>query len=425
MQDIFNKYINEENYNAKIDDNIIIFDKNIFFSQAIEDLNSLENILISSYSGNDYLEKQGFHISEKLKIVKDKFTGNGKINKVDFFDLICDALKEIKDYHLVFNLLYFNKAFAFCEHNTLYFADIVIERQNSDYIICESGYKEIEIGSIIYPQKENLRPTFNNKFLYGVFSETSISNININLKYKDVTVTVRSLPIKNNIKNIWEKQNVFDTDIVKINRFRTSNEQEKAEMQEFIAYGKKLRNSKRLIIDLRGNGGGDSQNARNFIENLNGTAIFDLNYAKLDTQASRLAEISFFDEYNDENEYNDKRREILKDSSAFWSCMPKQEKTKGTFEGELYILTDRGTGSSGEIMIKCLKDNIPQTIIVGENTCGILNTGDSREFILPHSLMLLSIPTAIFADIFIEGTGFLPDIWVNGDALDALLHHIK
>lgn len=423
MENIFTKFINEEKYNAKIDDNIVIFDKNILFSQAIEDLNSLENILISSYSGKDYLEKQGVNISENLRILKDKFTGNGKIHKVEFFDLICNALKEIKDYHLVFNLLYFNKAFAFCEHNTLYFANIVIEQQGDSYIIDESGYKEIEVGSIIYPQKENLRPTFNNKFLYGVISEIPVSNIIINLENKDLTVTVHSLPIKNNIKNIWEKQRIFDTDIVKINRFKIFNEQEKTEMQEFISYGKELRNSKRLIIDLRGNGGGDSYNARKFIENLNDSVIFDLNYAKLNTQASRLAEISFFDEYEDENDYNGKRCEILKDNSAFWTCMPKQEKTKGTFKGEIYVLTDRGTGSSAEIMIKCLKDSIPQTVIVGENTCGILNTGDGREFILPHSLIFLTIPTAIFADIFIEGTGFLPDIWVNGDALDALLHY--
>ena len=424
MGNIFGKFINKEEYNAKIDDNIMIFDTNIFFPQAVEDLNSLENILISSYSGKDYLEKQGFNISEKLRILKDKFTGDGKINKADFFHMICYALKDIKDYHLVFKLPYFNKSFEFCKHNTLYFADIVIEQREDDYIVCESEYKEIEVGSIIYPEKENLRATFNNRFLYGIFSEIPIVNMNISLKTKDLTVIVKSLSIENNIQHIWDKKRILDIDIVKVQRLATFNEHEKTEMQEFISYGKELRNSKRLIIDLRGNGGGDSYYARNFIENLNDAAVLDLNYAKLNTQASRLAEISFYAE--NEKDYDDKKHEILKDTSAFWTYLPKQEgKIQGTFKGELYVLTDRGTGSSAEIMIKCLRDNIPQTIIVGENTCGKLNTGDPRYFILPNSAIFLNIPTAIFADIFTEGTGFLPDIWVNGDALDALLHNLK
>lgn len=149
----------------------------------------------------------------------------------------------------------------------------------------------------------------------------------------------------------------------------------------------------------------------------------NLDYAKLNTQGSRLAEISLYTENLDD--YKKVREEILLDSNSEWKCSKPSPVGDGQFKNQLVVLIDRNTASSAEIMLKCIKDNIPQSIIIGENTSGTLNTGDIRYYYLPNSLIFLNIPTAIFAGIFEEGTGFYPDFWSKDDAMKSAMDYLS
>jgi len=336
---------------------------------------------------------------------------------------LCSALDDVKDSHLVFSLPYFEKTHRFCAHNTVYFADIVLQKNNDDYVAVISHDPSVKCGDVITIEEKCLFKTIDGKFLYGIFSEKPIQTVICNCAGKKVQLNVFPAPLKQiSDTDLWSYNRCDGIDIVTIRSLAAFSVDEKQDMEKLVALGRELKKSPKIILDLRGNSGGDSEIARRFIENLNGNAYMNLNYAKLNTQGSRLAEISLYAKNLDE--YEKVREEILLDASSEWQCTEPYPVCDGQFKNQLVVLTDRNTASSAEIMLKCIKDNIPQSIIIGENTSGTLNTGDIRYYYLPNSLIFLNIPTAIFAGIFEEGTGFYPDFWSKDDAMQlAMLYH--
>lgn len=422
--DLYNDYISERHFKSTIKSNVGIFDVNIYTTQMEEDIEALAYILDNIYSGRDFLEKKGVSISEKLNDLKEEIKSVRSMNKASFFKCLCSALDDIKDSHLVFTLPYFENMHLFCSHNTVYFANIVLQKSNDDYIVVSSEDSLVKCGDIITAEEDRILKTTDGNFLYGVFSEKPIKTATCNCAGEKVELNVSPVPLKQaSGTDLWSYNCCNGIDIVTIHTLAPFSTDEEQKMERLVDLGKELKMSQKIILDLRGNSGGDSEIARRFIENLNGCASMNLNYAKLNTQGSRLAEISIYAENLDD--YKKAREKILLDPDSEWQCSAHNPVFDGDFKNQLIVLTDRNTASSAEIMLKCIKDNIPQSIIIGENTSGTLNTGDIRYYYLPNSLIFLNIPTAIFAGVFEEGTGFYPDFWSKNDALQSAIDFLS
>lgn len=420
--DVYHDFILDKESISNVKNNVKVFDINIYPEQMKEDISVLEYILCNIYSGKDFLKKRGIVVSDKLNAAKLKIDAVSFMNKVDFFNLLCSVLSEVEDDHLVFTLPYFEQTHHFCMHNTVYFADFVLQKNGDKYVVVASNDSSIKCGDIIEAEEDCLYATVGSQLLYGVFSKKDIQTTTCICNGKEIKINVFSMPVKKISSDIWSYNKYQDIDIVAIHRFTSFNEVEEQEMINLISLGSKLKESKKIILDLRGNYGGNSQYVQRFIENLNGSAVLNLNYAKLNTQGSRLAEISLY--ANDLLNYEYIKKEILSDPISRWQCSEIQPIQEAQYKKELILLTDRRTASSAEIMIKCVKDNIPQSIVIGENTSGTLNTGDIRYFYLPNSMIFLNIPTAIFAGIFDEGTGFIPDYWSKDDAMQSAINYL-
>jgi hypothetical protein len=99
------------------------------------------------------------------------------------------------------------------------------------------------------------------------------------------------------------------------------------------------------------------------------------------------------------------------------------------FQGPIYILTDKRCGSSCESSIDVF-DPMPSVKRVGQSTAGTLHFGNIGKLLLPHSRVIVQIPTHanIFRDNrFTEKVGFAPHINVKDgeDALTKLLSLIE
>ena len=96
-------------------------------------------------------------------------------------------------------------------------------------------------------------------------------------------------------------------------------------------------------------------------------------------------------------------------------------------ENLLIILANKNTGSAGEMFVD-LAHNVENTIIVGTNTAGVL-IGDSTGYItLPNSKVPVTFGTGLSffpENYFEEFVGFMPDLWVSGDAEEAVLNFIE
>ncbi len=70
------------------------------------------------------------------------------------------------------------------------------------------------------------------------------------------------------------------------------------------------------------------------------------------------------------------------------------------FAGRIHILADRATGSSGETMVQSLLEH-PRATFVGENTAGALNFGNVGYLVLQHSQIYI----ALASDYWLHANG--------------------
>lgn len=82
------------------------------------------------------------------------------------------------------------------------------------------------------------------------------------------------------------------------------------------------------------------------------------------------------------------------------------------------VLIDNEVGSAGELYVEKLR-TLKNVIFVGTNTNGCALIGGDFPYKLPNSGEVLFFGAGlILKPNFEEGTGYMPDIWVNGkDAL--------
>ncbi len=215
---------------------------------------------------------------------------------------------------------------------------------------------------------------------------------------------------------------------------------------------KDLKKSNAIILDLRGNTGGDDQMGISLAELLFGHPIehpikrqyrsqtpetFAL---KVNTQKVYIKNIQM----DEEKVPTDIEQELIYQEENFKKALnneisPLYTRTdKGTgsrldpitgFKKPIYILMDSECGSSCEFTIAAFEWH-PYVKRVGENTRGTFHFSNAAIAVLPNSKFKVMIPTQhseYFDKRFIERVGFSPDIKVESgkDALDITENLIK
>ena len=173
-----------------------------------------------------------------------------------------------------------------------------------------------------------------------------------------------------------------------------------------------------IILDLRGNGGGCGSLPTRWMYNVTGQLVpsnriqlHARTYQNIDdVERTHIHPLIPFGDHH-----------VLVDSGPD-RIVPNNQL--------IIVLIDRFTASAGESMTD-LAFNMENTLVIGQNTSGVLLTRSSASNFLPWS----NIPVAFNSWLaihpeghFAEGIGYAPDIWVMGDALTATLnmlnHHI-
>jgi carboxyl-terminal processing protease len=152
------------------------------------------------------------------------------------------------------------------------------------------------------------------------------------------------------------------------------------------------KNMKGIIIDVRGNGGGNSTNA--------------------ETVAGRFADQSRV------YLYRRQKNGLGKDTFSSWQSMSIEPKGSYQFLKPVVVLTSRVTSSAAEMFVMAMQ-NLPQITIVGDTTGGGVGSPVFRE--LPNG-WTYRLSTEITADAqgrIIEGVGVFPDVPVLTTAADS------
>ncbi|WP_413577365.1 S41 family peptidase [Bdellovibrio sp. HCB290] len=217
----------------------------------------------------------------------------------------------------------------------------------------------------------------------------------------------------------------------------------------FLEEVTKLTSFPNIIFDLRGNPGGDDSKAVEMMSTLLGSPLeFDWirdivceSTAAYTLQANTYSKI-IWNGYTSKNltpplELEKKLASFKEKAAALQGLAPRKEiiesspsiknSSQPKYTGKVHVLIDAETSSSGEWTALYLKRH-PNTVLVGENTSGMIHFGNSGTLRLPNSHLEVTLCMKIneLTDgSFYEKTGIPADIPVkNQDSLTHVLSNL-
>lgn len=414
---------------------------------------AIEDASVNPYS---CISEKRFH--KLLKRAERRISKKSAVTPIDFYTAFQPAIAKLRDGHTELNIsdyIYHTdyKEFPFkveLQENSLYIKSITngyeqyvpksvigkrirkIDHKNSSKIIKLFG---------LYTSAENKRssialsPYYFNDYFNVLLNKNDQLSIDIE-DHNELTIKILK---KSKIKNVTQQERKFenfsytlkednDYAVLTLNSF-SGLESFKTFLTNFFSTLKR-NNIENLVIDLRENGGGNSQLGDELLSYLISEPFtqYEKTLAKYsDTQKQYIESLT-----DAEDQY---RQTILEKKSATVETTDKSKilifpKTiDQRFKGNVLILISGQTFSSAADFANTCKHYIVGTII-GEETGGfVVSAGETIEVSLPHSPVKLNVSTT--KDYNVGATeesrhGVKPHINVSASkALDYTLKRIK
>lgn len=200
--------------------------------------------------------------------------------------------------------------------------------------------------------------------------------------------------------------------------------------EAFIGSAKRLSKEPIAILDLRGNGGGDAGVVQRWLnaydpngiaKNIYGTGCFFLSTKAASYLVARSLQDYSLPGRSQDMLYNEYMLRYHYDANSCYLIKDDAKLTWNDGNGLLFVLMDSHTISGGEWLLAALRTR-SNVVFVGENSAGMMLGASGQKIALPNSKIKFQFGTSLLLGyderVFQEGRGFLPDLWVGGDALE-------
>jgi Peptidase family S41 len=410
-------------------------------ADATEDIERLFYLLEYGYCGYGYFSLENSFEAAQAEIINE-INSRWFWLRGDLAKLVRRHLDFITDCHMKVGSV------PFAGHQDFWFAPELelIERDGAYYFGATDAEQTLvsvnglDPKSFVFPSLSSAGQAI---WCLGLLSPTTPEALTVVFRRNDSIDEQRvGLHRANNKRRkLFER---FDLGGIPVVRIRTFSDHHTKQIDGFLRAADELRGEPCVIIDVRGNGGGNTCWPREWITRFTGqmpqlnqtltelvsrTALVgQSNYQAwlaagpgkgirdhLERERDRLAlRLNGFDEDGEQPDW----------SSAY---IPKRPLIPN--ETTLIVIIDREVASSGEGLLSFLQDQVENVVIVGENTRGALVFGHVSAHRLPHSKLLVQLPVKLNVPLDLqwrEERGFEPDYWVPAeDALNRAVAAVR
>jgi len=401
--------------------------------EAIEDVEQLFSLLSHGYGGFGFFNQNGIFDQTKLEI-EEKLSSYSSLSAKEFSDLLYEELNFLVDCHLKigdhqfadhqnfwydtkYEFLLDNDGFLFKSRRKTYLVDSINGEDPAAYLLPslnQQGDPIYRLGLLSSEQPASIQLTASD--------ENGEHTFEINLQHSDFA---------------YYSQQIFSEDVlggIPVVRIRSFGDSAPNQLNQFAQTGTSCRKEPVVILDLRGNGGGNERWPIQWIQRLTGQyagPVFAT--SELESKTSLAGRANAFAYWNSQDPENPFYVSNLDSYTAQAQAVERGEKEPDwTFlrypqlplipnDTTIVVTTNEYVASAGEGMVMRVSQ-AENVMVVGENTMGCLSFGNISLHHLPNSRIEVWMPInfGLFLDQeFREEVGLTPDLWVPAeDAVD-------
>jgi hypothetical protein len=407
-------------------------EKGVSLSQAKQDIDLLFRVFRYCYGAYEYFGGDEVFEEAKAAVLNDLDALGNMLKARDMAAVLKKHLAFIQDGHFSMNYSsilerqsYFStEELVFEQDNRGYFSQADGEKQ---YLLSIDGNTEVESY-----MKLSIGPDGELIYYLGMLGEKNVRNKIVNVAFDKTTVSlmldnaalVTAYDAVPTYSEDWEGE-------VPVVACRDLTLPETC--KSFISSASKLSSYAVAILDLRGNHGGSPDAVKQWLNAYepDGLAEYWFATSAMSRSGRALSYIlartmdagaNYFSLWDTNNKQRNIYMQLYLTGINSYDISRENVPLKQlNAEGLLFVLMDERDFSAGEGLLFALR-NRENTIFVGTNSSGSMRGGTGQQVVLPNSKINVSYGSNLFfwydERVFQEGRGFLPDLWVNGDALE-------
>lgn len=393
-------------------------------AEAEKDLDLFLGLLSEAYSGYPVMKSLGFQASTLRQDLRAWIEAETEPLSVETFQaqLAAELSDFVRDGHFS---LQGRERSGFYHHHTIHYASVLLREDQGEILVHQSHEPRLSPGARYTGSRDLLRPTLSPRgtrfYLLGPLSPSPLSGFRFEFDSEVVDLPVhpsRSTRTERVPEGLRRRQE-RGSEVLTLASFSVRYHDA---MQALPQVGAELREAPRVLVDVRGNGGGSGRYPRAFVEALNGgVAQWRSAFAEL-LSPPVLRQLTDLSAYSNPPPFLIRRakraqgalEKFRANPLRIWNRLrPLEEPLLGDYPGRAVLLMDRGVASSGEGLV-AMFSSIPNAIRVGENTAGAGTFGEVGTYRLPGSGLRVHLPyKLILQPDSPEERGFLPDFWLD------------
>jgi hypothetical protein len=407
--------------------------------EAAEDVEYLFYLFSHGYCGYGYFQTRGDFEEAKKNILKE-LEIQPQWSPDDLSHLIYENLTFIDDCHLKVG------PYTYGNHEDFWYdTNIELQKISGEYFFTSDfTYRVVSING--EPPDHYMVPSLNAEgdpiYRIGMLSHSRPEPLVVTV-FHDQEQTQIEIELHNSDFTYFSND-IFIEDMIggiPVIRIRSFSDHHVEYLDQFLSTAQKYRGEPCLIIDIRGNGGGNEEWPKKWIRRFTGQQPSNNRYfTEFISKTTMMGRANYFesllDMFPDTSKYK-VDMDSFRAQADFFEKYSMDPHWSGPFSDDIQVIPNDTTvivvingyvTSAAEGFLIYLQQ-VENVILVGENSGGALVFGQMTLHQLPHSAIFCNLPISLNIPLDLvlrEEKGFSPDLWIPAeDALNYVVAAVR